>query len=114
MAQRTSTMNANRGMDHEINADVRRSLQRIPNVGPAVAADLMRLGITGLADLKGRDPDALYAHLCAMDGVRHDPCMHDTFAAVIAYANGEPAQPWWMFSRRRKARERSEGGVGNG
>jgi len=82
-----------------------RALQEIPNVGPAIARDLLRLGMTCRADLAGQDPDALYARLCEMDGVRHDPCVLDTFTAVVAFANGEPAQPWWFFSRQRKARE---------
>jgi hypothetical protein len=27
------------------------------------------------------------------------------FTAIVAHANGEPAQPWWVFSRQRKARD---------
>ncbi len=81
-----------------------RALREIPNVGPAIAGDLLRLGIAGRADLVGQDPDALYERLCQMDGPRHDPCVLDVFAAAVSYANGEPAQPWWVFSRRRKAR----------
>jgi len=87
------------------NTDPARALQEIPNVGPAIASDLLRLGITSRADLVGHDPTALYTRLCQMDGVRHDPCVLDTFSAVVAFANGEPAQPWWFFSRQRKARE---------
>ncbi len=87
---------------------VARALQRIPNVGPAVAGDLMRLGVAGLQDLAGKDPDALYERLCRLDGVRHDPCMRDVFAAIVAQANGEPAQPWWVYSRRRKEREHDD------
>jgi hypothetical protein len=82
-------------------------LRKIPNVGPRVAADLIRLGILRLEDAAGRDPDALYAALCAADGVRHDPCMRDVFAAVVAHANGEPARPWWAFTPERKARDAS-------
>jgi len=82
-----------------------RALQELPNVGPAMAGDLLRLGITSRADLVGQDPDTLYARLCQMDGVRHDPCVLDTVTAVVSYANGEPAQPWWFFSQQRKARE---------
>ncbi len=96
------------------NTDPARALQEIPNVGPAIACDLLRLGISSRADLVGHDPTALYTRLCEMDGVRHDPCVLDTFSAVVAYANGEPAQPWWFFSRQRKAREagRAPGGTG--
>src|SRR5437764_880101 len=81
-------------------------LQEIPNVGPAMAGDLIRLGILRLEDAAGKDPDELYQALCAADGVRHDPCVRDVFAAVVAPADGEPAQPWWVFSRMRKEAER--------
>ena len=83
------------------------SLEDIPNVGPAVAADLRRLGITAPADLLGRDPYALYEDLCEKTGQRHDPCLLDTFVAAVAYADGGPARPWWEFSRERKAREQA-------
>ncbi len=84
---------------------VTRALQALPNVGPAVAADLVRLGVSSAADLAAREPDELYASLCALDGRRHDPCMWDTLAAVVAHARGEPARPWWHFTPLRKARE---------
>ena len=90
--------------------EVTRRLRQIPNVGPAIAADLIRLGVTCVEDLAGGDPDALYDQLCALDGARHDPCVLDTFTAVVAFANGEPAQPWWIFSRRRKEREQAANG----
>lgn len=80
-------------------------LRAIPNVGPAIADDLIRVGITRLEDMAGRDPDGMYGALCALDGVRHDPCMRDVFAAVVAYANGEEARPWWAFTSARKARD---------
>ena len=83
-----------------------KALQAIPNVGPRIAADLRRLGINEVDDLAGKDPNELYQRLCAMDGVRHDPCVGDTFAAAVSYANGGPPEPWWEFSRRRKAAAR--------
>jgi hypothetical protein len=82
-------------------------LQEIPNIGPAMARDLVRIDILRLEDLLGKDPDALYHELCVVDGVRHDPCVRDVFAAAVAYANGEPARPWWAFTPERKARERN-------
>lgn len=99
MAQRRQARTTN------ASPEVARRLQEIPNVGPAVADDLIRLGITRLEDLAGKDPDALYAKLCALDGRRHDPCVLATFSAIVAFANGGPAEPWWVFSRRRKERE---------
>jgi hypothetical protein len=82
--------------------DALRRLQEIPNIGPAMAADLVKLGILRLEDAAGKDPDEMYQALCVADGVRHDPCVRDVFAAVVAHAGGEPPQPWWVFSRRRK------------
>lgn len=79
-------------------------LTSIPNVGPAVARKLARLGIASPSDLRGRDPDDLFEQLCTLDARRHDPCLLDTFVAAVSYANGGPARPWWEFSRERKAR----------
>lgn len=81
-----------------------KRLQQIPNVGPAISRDLVRLGISRIDDLVCREPDALYHALCRLDGVCPDPCMHDVLTAVVAIANGEPAQPWWAFTPARKAR----------
>jgi len=80
-------------------------LQEIPNVGPRMAADLIKLGVTSLEDVAGRDPDEMYHELCAIDAKRHDPCVRDIFAAVVSHAEGDPARPWWEFTPERKARD---------
>jgi hypothetical protein len=81
-----------------------RGLLELPNVGPATALDLVRLGIFEPKALKKRDPDKMYEALCTIDGVRHDPCVRDVFASVVAFANGAPARPWWFYTPERKAR----------
>src|SRR6516164_2428173 len=78
------------------------ALADIPNVGPAVAADLRRLGITAPADLLGRDPYALYGGLCEITGRRHDPCLLDTFIAAVRFMAGGPKKPWWKYTAERK------------
>ena len=92
--------------------DLRR-LEDIPNVGPAIAADLRQLGITAPGDLLGRDPYAMYDDLCRLTGRRHDPCLLDTFIAAVRFMAGEPKKPWWKYTGERKkalaARSRSEG-----
>jgi pathogenicity locus Cdd1 protein len=80
-----------------------RELQQLPNVGPAIAKMLLRLGIERPDDLRGQDAEQLFGRLSAIDGRRQDPCVLDTFSAAVDFANGEPAQPWWFYSRRRKA-----------
>jgi hypothetical protein len=82
-----------------------RALQTMPNVGPAIARDLLRLGIRQPEDLAGRDPDALYEELAVLDGAPSDPCLLDTFMAAVDYAETGQAVPWWHFTPERKARE---------
>lgn len=77
-------------------------LTDLPNVGPAMADDLQRLGITRPTDLSGCDPYVLYERLCALDGKRHDPCVIDVFMAATRFVAGEPAQAWWRFTEERK------------
>lgn len=84
-----------------------QELRKLPNVGPAIARMLIRIGVESIDDLRGNDPDALYRGLCDADGVHHDPCVLDTLTAVVDFANGAPARPWWFYSRERKAREAS-------
>jgi Pathogenicity locus len=80
-----------------------RDLQALPNVGPAVARMLMRLGIERPDELRGRTAEQLYQQLCDIDGRRHDPCLLDTFTAAVDHVHGAPARPWWHYSRVRKA-----------
>ena len=77
-------------------------LEDIPNVGPAVAADLRQLGIKLPGDLVGRDPFAMYDDLCRLTGQRHDPCLLDTFIAAVRFMQGEPKKPWWKYTAERK------------
>lgn len=77
-------------------------LEDIPNIGPRIAADLRQLGITSPSDLPGRDPYAMYDDLCRRTGVRHDPCLLDTFIAAVRFMEGEPKKPWWKYTQERK------------
>src|SRR5437764_8908757 len=77
-------------------------LEDVPNVGPAIARDLRRLGITSPGDLPGRDPYAMYDELCRLSGQRHDPCVLDVFIAAVRYMSGEPKKPWWAYTAERK------------
>jgi Pathogenicity locus len=80
-------------------------LQQIPNVGPKMASALLKLGVTSLEDAAGKDPDEMYHEFGSIDAKRLDPCVRDVFAAVVSYAQGGPARPWWEFTPARKERE---------
>lgn len=79
-------------------------LEQLPNIGPSIAADLRLIGIDRPGDLIGRDAFALYQQLCAKTGLRHDPCVLDTFLAAADFMGGAPAAPWWRYTAQRKAR----------
>lgn len=79
-------------------------LTDLPNVGPAMARDLERLGIRRPADLRGRDPLDLYEMLCAATRVRQDPCVLDVFMSLTHFVRRGSARPWWDFTAERKRR----------
>mgnify|MGYP000929561606 CR=1 FL=1 len=80
-----------------------QTLEQIPNIGPAIAGDLRLLGISKPAELRGRDAFVLYQQLCAITGVRQDPCVLDTFLAAVDFMRGAAAAPWWRYTAERKA-----------
>lgn len=80
------------------------NLSAIPNVGPASAADLRRIGIRTPADLIGQDPFQMYDTLCRLTGTRHDPCVLDVFLAAVRFMEGAPPRKWWFYTAERKRR----------
>ena len=86
----------------KVRRDHLHQLTDLPNIGPASAADLRRLGIHHPKDLIGKNADALYHTLCALDGIRHDPCVHDILQSVVDYMHGGKALAWWTYSAKRK------------
>jgi len=77
-------------------------LEQIPNIGPSIADDLRGIGIKRPADLRGKNGFKLYEKLNRKTGMRHDPCVCDTFLAAVDFMNGSKARPWWKFTAERK------------
>ena len=77
-------------------------LEQLPNIGPALAADLRRLGIRRPDELRSRDPFQLYQALCQATGKRQDPCVLDTFMAATDFMRGAAPTPWWHYTAQRK------------
>jgi hypothetical protein len=88
----------------KVHRDSTIKLTDLPNVGPAMARDLVSIGIRVPADLKDCDPFALYLSLCEKTGVRHDPCVLDTFISITDFMAGNAPQPWWAYTGERKKR----------
>lgn len=82
-------------------ARAKSELEEIPGVGPAIARDLIGMGITRIAQLKGRSPAGLYKKLCDTTGMRHDPCVLYTFRCAIYYASHDRHDAeklkWWNW-----------------
>jgi hypothetical protein len=82
-----------------------RPVQRIPGVGPSIAADLHLLGIHDVAELRGRNPETLYADLCREVGHHVDRCVLYVFRCAVYFAS--EAKPdaellkWWNWKDRR-------------
>src|SRR5262245_25951952 len=89
--------------------DVTR-LEDIPNIGREIAKDLRELGIEAPSQLAGRDPYEMYGRLCAQTGIRHDPCVLDTFIAAVRFMEGGPRLPWYAYTAERKQTLASQAG----
>lgn len=74
----------------------------IPNVGPAMKEDFLTLGIATPKNLIHKDPFKLYTKMCRISGTRIDPCVLDTYMAVIDFMQGAPAKPWFYYTKMRK------------
>jgi hypothetical protein len=83
-------------------ADECQTLEQLPNIGPAIAADLRQLGIQHPSQLAGLDALQLYQQLCRSTGKRQDPCVLDTFMAATDFMRGAAARPWWDYTALRK------------
>ena len=77
-------------------------LEQLPNIGPALAADLRLLGIHAPGELRARDAFTLYRALCTATGKRQDPCVLDTFMAALDFMRGAAPTPWWHYTAQRK------------
>lgn len=83
-----------------------KELQKIPGVGPSIARDLLSLNIRSSSDLKGRNPERLYARINKAAGRRQDPCLLYVFRCAVYFASSPRPKPerlkWWAWKDTRK------------
>ena len=82
-------------------------LRTLMNVGPAMERDLTVLGIRNIAELASADASDLFHRLERHSRSRVDPCVYDTFCAIIHEAKTGEKTPWYAWTEGRKRRERS-------
>ena len=89
-------------------AGAKDPLQSIPGVGPSIAADLRALGMRDPTELRGRDPEQLYARSNRLRGVTQDRCLLYVFRCAVYFAGTSRHQPemlkWWNWSDAALAR----------
>jgi len=56
-----------------------KELEDLPNIGKSIAGDLRCMGI-------------------------YNPCVLNVFMSAISFVHGNPAKPWWRFTKERKRR----------
>jgi hypothetical protein len=79
-------------------------LQSIPGIGPSLAQDLRDLGYDDVADLRGAEPEEMYARLIHIRGVHQDPCVLYVFRCAVYFASAKDHDPellkWWSWKDR--------------
>ncbi len=82
-----------------------KELQIIPGVGKSIANDLYNIGIRGIRDLKGKDPEILYHQSNTLAGVQQDRCLLYVFRCAVYFA--ETPEPdfnklrWWFWKDQK-------------
>lgn len=84
-----------------------KALTIIPGVGKSIANDLWRIGIREVADLTGKDPEALYDLSNRFAGTVQDRCLLYVFRCAVYYAE-TPADEqekeklkWWNWKDKK-------------
>ena len=99
-------------------ARAKSELEEIPSVGASIAQDLISMGITRVAQLKGRSPEALFKKLSDMTGGYQDPCVLYTFRCAVYYASNARHDPeklkWWNWKDLPSSEARGRAGKPKG
>ncbi len=82
-----------------------KQLQTIPGIGKSISLDLWNIGIKSIDDLKGNNPQKLYAKSNKLAGVRQDPCLLYTFRCAVYYATEKKLKKeklnWWYWKDKK-------------
>ena len=84
-----------------------KELMIIPGVGKSLAADLWNIGITSVADLKGKNPYELYDLSNRFAGIVQDRCVLYVFKCAVYYADTPEEEQeaeklkWWNWKDKK-------------
>lgn len=83
------------------------SLMSIPGVGKSISKDLLDIGIKKVSDLKGKNPEKLYAKSNKHAGVIQDRCLLYVFRCAVYYSETEEELrnkemlKWWNWKDKK-------------
>jgi hypothetical protein len=86
--------------------DSKSELRSLMNVGPAIERDLIGLGIHSIPELAAAEASELFRRLEQQCGTGVDPCVYDTFRAIIHEARTGEKTPWFAWTAERKRNKR--------
>lgn len=76
-------------------------LRSLPSIGPNLARVLRDLGFHAPADLRGQDPERMFAELCSLRGQKIDRCVLYSFRCAVHAATSDDQDPelrkWWNW-----------------
>ena len=76
-------------------------LLTIPEIGKNMKQHLINIGINVVEDLKGQDPEVLYARDCLFKGFKEDGCVLYVYRLAVYFAENEIHEPeklkWWNW-----------------
>ncbi len=80
---------------------MKTDLLTIPYVGKNTKQDLLKIGITCVEDLVGKDPEQLYQKDCQVKQYVEDRCQLYVFRMAVYYAEhtewDEEKLKWWYW-----------------
>lgn len=87
-------------------------LKRIPGIGANIERHLQNIGIQTIADLQGRDPEALYVQDCLFKGFQEDRCLLYVYRLAVYFAENERREPeklkWWYWKNKEYPGEKNK------
>lgn len=79
-------------------------LRKIPGVGKKTEEDLLSLGYTTVASLRGADPEEMYARDCMLRGCQIDRCQLYVYRCAVYFAETDQPDPekckWWNWMEK--------------
>lgn len=84
-----------------------KNLTLIPGIGKSIANDLYQVGIYEVQDLKGKNPEELFAVSNAKAGAVQDRCLLYVFRGAVYFAETPKARQdpeklkWWNWSDKK-------------